>query len=58
MRRVQMPKTKFLARVGSVLDLFGAARRSAAALEAHRAPKARDLETLGIDPAAFRSIGH
>jgi len=53
-----MPKTKFLARVGSVLDLFGAARRSAAALEAHRAPKARDLETLGIDPAAFRSIGH
>ena len=52
-----MPKTRPLARVGGFFEVFGAARRSAAAVEAHRAPKARDLETLGIDPAAFRSIG-
>ncbi len=52
-----MPKTRFLARVGGFIEVFGAARRSAAALETRRAPAARDLETLGIDPAAFRSIG-
>ncbi|MHB1101593.1 MAG: hypothetical protein ACYC0C_02175 [Devosia sp.] len=51
-----MPKTRFLARVGGFIEVFGAARRSAAALEAHRAPKARDLETFGVDAAAFKSI--
>jgi hypothetical protein len=50
-------KSRFLARAGSLLAVLGAASASAAAVEAHRAPKARDLETLGISPAAFKTIG-
>jgi hypothetical protein len=52
-----MPRIRLLTRVTGFLDLLGAAARSAAAAEAHQSPKARDLRTLGIDPAAFRNIG-
>lgn len=49
-------KPSFLARASSVLALLGAANASPAAVEGHRAPKARDLKTLGINPAAFQNI--
>jgi len=49
--------SKLFATLGSMVDLFGSAAASAAAVEAGRAPKARDLRTLGIEPAAFRRIG-
>lgn len=49
-------KTSFLARVGSLFAILGAAGASAAAVEAHRTPKARDLKTLGISQAAFKYI--
>jgi hypothetical protein len=49
-------KTNFLARAGNFLAILGAAGASAAAVEAHRAPRARDLKVLGISPDAFRHI--
>ncbi|MBF0679424.1 MAG: hypothetical protein IR164_10860 [Devosia sp.] len=49
--------SKLFATLGSMVDLFGSAAASAAAVEAGRAPKARDLRTLGIEPDAFRRIG-
>lgn len=51
-----MPKIGVLSRVGDFLVVVRAAGRAASAVEAGRAPYARDLRTLGIDPAAFRSI--
>lgn len=35
---------------------FGAANAISAAVEGGRRPRARDLETLGIDPQQFRSV--
>lgn len=49
-------KNSLLARAGRLFAILGAAGASAAAVEAHRAPKARDLKTLGINPAAFKHI--
>lgn len=49
-------KASFIARAGEFVAAMGAARNAAAAVNARRQPSARDLETLGIDPAAFRSI--
>lgn len=37
---------------------FNAARAAAAAVEVGRPAAARDLRRLGIDPAAFTTIGH
>lgn len=49
-------KTSLLARAGGLFAIIGAAGASAAAVEAHRAPRVRDLKTLGINPAAFKHI--
>ena len=38
---------------GRAFALLSAAHAAAAAVEGHRRPKARDLKTLGIDPADF-----
>ncbi len=40
----------------SFFAMMGSAYAVAAAVEAHRAPRAADLSRLGIDAAAFRSI--
>lgn len=40
------------------LALLAAAARAAAAAEAGRPPARRDLDRLGVDPAAFASIGN
>ena len=50
-------KTSLLAHAGSFFAILGAASAAAGAVEVHRAPRARDLRTLGIDPAAFKNIG-
>jgi hypothetical protein len=49
--------SKLFATLGSVVDLFGSAAATAAAIEAGRAPRAKDLRTLGIEPTAFNRIG-
>lgn len=49
-------RASFFARAGEFVAALGAARNVAAAVGAHRQPTTRDLETLGIDPAAFKSI--
>ncbi len=43
----------FFAEVGAFFRLFGAAVRVAGAVESHRQPNARDLDTLGIKGAIF-----
>jgi hypothetical protein len=50
-------KNSFFATLDAFATVFGSATAVSAAVEAGRAPKARHLETLGIDPVAFRSIG-
>lgn len=35
---------------------IGCAVRAANSVEANRSPRARDLQTLGIDPVQFRNI--
>lgn len=49
--------SKLFAKLGSMVELFGSAAASAAAVDAGRAPKAKDLRTLGIEPDAFGRIG-
>jgi hypothetical protein len=49
--------SRFLRSLKSAAGLFAAAARAASAVEAYGRPRRRDLMTLGIDPAAFRSIG-
>lgn len=51
------PRKSFFSSLGTFVEVFGSAAAVSNAVEAGRAPKARDLRTLGIDPAAFRSIG-
>ena len=51
------PRKSFFATLGTVADIFGSAAAVSNAVEAGRAPKAKHLKTLGIDPEAFRSIG-
>lgn len=41
---------------GNIIDIVGAAISVSAAVDGRRAPKARDLRTLGIDPAAFPDV--
>jgi hypothetical protein len=47
----------FVRNINRTFGLFAAAARAASAVEAYGRPRRRDLMTLGIDPAAFRSIG-
>ncbi|WP_331376713.1 hypothetical protein [Sinorhizobium chiapasense] len=42
--------------IGRAFAVLGAANAAAAAVEGHRRPNARDLRTLGIDPANFPDI--
>jgi hypothetical protein len=44
-------------RIASFFAMIRSANAAAAAVEAHRAPRARDLRRLGIEPAAFLRIG-
>lgn len=42
--------------LGNIIDIVGAAISASAAVDGRRAPKASDLRTLGIDPAAFPDV--
>ncbi len=48
--------TTIMRRFHTGFATFTAAIRAAGAVEARRAPAARDLRTLDIDPEAFRNI--
>nr|ACY24748.1 conserved hypothetical protein [uncultured organism] len=50
-------KNKFFATLDTFATVFGSAAAVSAAVDAGRAPKAKHLESLGIDPVAFRNIG-
>jgi len=50
-------KNKFFATLDTFVTVFGSAAAVSAAVEAGRAPKAKHLTALGIEPSAFRSIG-
>ncbi|TCL69671.1 hypothetical protein [Rhizobium sp. BK251] len=43
--------------LGRAFAVIGAANAVSAAVEAHRRPRARDLNTLGINPEAFDRVG-
>jgi len=45
------------ARIGSAVDMLGSAVAAASAVQSGRVPQSRHLRTLGIDPAAFPSVG-
>ena len=51
------PRKNVFATLGAFVDVVGSAAAVSNAVEAGRMPKAKHLKTLGIDPAAFRSIG-
>jgi hypothetical protein len=44
------------AALGDFFEVFGSAIAASRAVEARKQPRASDLRTLGIDPAAFRKI--
>jgi hypothetical protein len=46
-----------LSAIGNFFDTLGSAVAVSRAVEARRAPRASDLKRLGIDPAAFGTIG-
>jgi len=48
---------KLIATLSTFAEVFGSAAAVASAVEGGRAPKAKHLKTLGIEPDAFRSIG-
>ncbi|MBD8065619.1 hypothetical protein IC608_09035 [Devosia sp. PTR5] len=50
-------KNKFFATLDTFATVFGSAVAVSSAVEGGRAPKAKHLRDLGIDPTAFRSIG-
>lgn len=50
-------KNKFFATLDTFVTVFGSAAAVSAAVEGGRMPKAKHLKALGIEPAAFRSIG-
>lgn len=50
-------KNKFFATLDTFATVFSSAAAVSAAVDAGRAPKAKHLENLGIDPIAFRNIG-
>lgn len=43
--------------LSAFFGVFGSAVRVANAVEGRRTPRARDLQTLGIDPTQFGAIG-
>ena len=51
------PRNRMFATLGNIVDVFGSAAAAAAAVESGRAPNAKHLKTLGIDPAAFKAVG-
>ncbi|WEK03204.1 MAG: hypothetical protein P0Y65_13445 [Candidatus Devosia phytovorans] len=51
------PRKSIFATLGTFVEVFGSAAAVSNAVEAGRAPKAKHLKSLGIDPASFRSIG-
>lgn len=51
------PRKSFFANLSTFVEVFGSAAAVSNAVEGGRTPSARHLKTLGIDPAAFRSIG-
>jgi hypothetical protein len=51
-----MNTRKSFARIGEFFEIFGSAVAVSRAVEGNRQPSARDLRTLGIDPAAFGKI--
>ena len=51
------PRKSLFATLGTVIDVIGSAAAAASAVEGGRQPKSKHLKTLGIDTAAFRSIG-
>ena len=51
------PRKSLFATLGNVIDVIGSATAAASAVEGGRQPNAKHLKTLGIDAAAFRSIG-
>jgi hypothetical protein len=51
------PRKSFFSTLGTIVDVFGSATAVSRAIEAGRTPEARHLQTLGVDPAAFRAIG-
>lgn len=51
-----MSRNRTLAMIGDFVDVVGSAINAARAVEARRAPRADDLNRLGIDPAQFRGI--
>ena len=46
-----------LSAIGGLFDIFGSAVSVSRAVDSNRKPLARDLKTLGIDPAQFDRIG-
>lgn len=42
--------------LGNIIDVVGAAINASAAVDGRRTPRARDLRTLGIDPASFPDV--
>ncbi len=50
-------KNKFFATLDTFVTVFGSAAAVSAAVDAGRAPMAKHLSNLGIDPVAFRDIG-
>ena len=45
-------------RIAGLAGIFGHAAAAGSAVGDGRRPRARDLKALGIDPRAFREIGH
>jgi hypothetical protein len=42
--------------LGNIINILGAAISASAAVDGRRTPQARDLRTLGIDPASFPDV--
>lgn len=53
-----MTPRKAFARIGNFFDVFGSAVAVTRAVEGRRQPNAKDLRTLGIDPAKFGKINY
>lgn len=46
-----------LAAVGNFFEVIGSAIAASKAIDSGRAPRARDLVRLGIDPKSFEKLG-
>ena len=52
-----MTRHKTLSAIGDLFIAFGSAVAASRAVQAGRRPQPRDLDNLGIEPAAFDRIG-